>query len=1208
MRLRLKQQRLHEILASSPLSQNHWALRLELSRGHWSEIVNGKHPYPSARTRVRMVEAFGVPLEELFEVEVGADPWAGGDFRRAIADRYLVDTEVGQGGMGAVYLARDVRHGRLVAIKVISPEAVSGIGLAQFQREISAVAQLQHPNILPLFDSGDAVGHPFFVMPLVRGGSLRARLATVSRLGLPEAIALVGGIAAGLAHAHREHILHCDVKPENVLLHESHAWVTDFGIARRLHNEIQEWPRGEGLEISAGTPAYVSPEQASGERDLDARSDVYSLGCMTWEMLAGRPPFTGTNTREVVSRRFLAPPPPLRDLAPEVPGAVQSVIERAMALPRDRRQSGAKEFADELAAAAAGHSRVWSAAGLAASRTAARLRGAPASRRRNRMGGVMRDFAGDIVFALRGMRRAPAFAAVVILTLGLALGANATMFGIVDRLLLRAPPHIAHPDEVYRVNVARFLLGAVREPSAMLSYAAFTDVRDRTTTFSKVAAFTEATLSFGAGSESRPVKAVLTSGQYFDLLGVRPQAGRFYGESEAVLPSGVPVAVVGFGFWQRALGGASRVLGTSISLSGRSYEVIGVAPRGFTGTELADVDVWVPLPAARGPGAPDGTVQWQTNRGWQSIRVIARVRPGVSPEQAETDAARAYHLGHAEMDEYERRAEARLAPLMVAKDARSAGAVPRVARWLWWMAIIVLLIACANVANLMLARGLSRSGEIAVRRALGGGRSRLLRQFATEALVIAAAGCLVGLALARWGGVIVRRVLLPGTSFDGGPIDGRVFAITVAATLFAALCAGLLPLLFGTRGDLAATMRGVSRQATGHPKRLLASLLVAQVGLATVLLVAAGLFVRSLQRVDRLDMGFAPGEMLTINADELRSAVGGSQIAAFLTSTLEQLRAMPGVVAAGAVQGAPFGSSWSTPISIPGFDSIPPQAGGGPYIFRVGASAMEAMQLRLVKGRLIDQSDDRPGAARVTVVSDHMARTLWPREDPLTKCLSVDGGPCASIVGVVADLHRRGLREDPFFAFFVPLGSALDQERMVNQLVVRTDGDPSRMIEPVRRLLLTIRPDLPYITIRPYDAVIAPQARSWRLGATMFTVFGSLSLVMAAIGVFGVLSFSVTQRLPELGIRAALGATPAEVMRTVLASGARAVALGLGAGCLLALLLAGRLEPLLFDVSARDPSAYGVAAGAIAIAALVACMVPGRRAARVDPLRVLRSE
>ena len=441
MRVRLSQQRLLAFLALSRLSQNHWALKLGLSRGHWSEIVNGKHPYPSPKTRERMLEVLGLPFEELFEIEAGIPSWADIDFRRAIADRYLIDSELGQGGMGAVYLARDVRHGRTVAVKVISSEAVSGIGITQFLREIATVAQLQHPHILPLFDSGAVAGHPFYVMPYVRGGSLRARLQSAIRLPVDEAVKLTAGMAAGLQHAHEARILHCDVKPENILLDGSHVYVMDFGVARKLHTEFLPWSQRRELDLSAGTPAYVSPEQASGEKELDTRTDVYSLACVLYEMLAGRAPFEGTTTQAVVARRFIEPPPPLREFAPEIPSLLERAVERGMELEPRRRPATTAEFSTAVSTAAQPASGALARLSIAITRGVSRLR---RSRRglTIRFGSVgMESVWQDFRHALRALRQNPAFATVVALTLALGIGANTAIFSVVCGVLLKPLPH-----------------------------------------------------------------------------------------------------------------------------------------------------------------------------------------------------------------------------------------------------------------------------------------------------------------------------------------------------------------------------------------------------------------------------------------------------------------------------------------------------------------------------------------------------------------------------------------------------------------------------------------------------------------------------------------------------------------------------------------------------------------------------------------------
>ncbi len=332
MRVRLKQQRLLEMLAQSSLSQNHWAIKLGISRGHWSEIVNGKHPYPSPKTRDRLLEVFNVQFEDLFEIESGPAGGSDANFQAAIADRYLIEKELGHGGMGTVYLARDVKHGRLVAVKVVSPEAVSGIGADQFLKEIRYTARLEHHHILGLHDSGQAAGYPFYVMPYIRGGSLRERLERDRQLTVEETLKITRGVAAALTYAHERQMLHCDVKPENILLSEDHPYVADFGISRAIHTEMFEWGQRREIDSSAGTPAYVSPEQATGDQQLDARSDVYSLGCVVFEMLSGEKPFTGTNTMEIVSKRFRETVPDLRQHTPHVSRPLAAAVGRAMAL------------------------------------------------------------------------------------------------------------------------------------------------------------------------------------------------------------------------------------------------------------------------------------------------------------------------------------------------------------------------------------------------------------------------------------------------------------------------------------------------------------------------------------------------------------------------------------------------------------------------------------------------------------------------------------------------------------------------------------------------------------------------------------------------------------------------------------------------------------------------------------------------------------
>ena len=1203
MRVRLKIDRLNQLLAESSLSQNHWAMKLGLSRGHWSEIVNGKHPYPSARTRDRIVEAFGVPLDEVFVIEPGAAVWSQSDFRMAIGPEYLVDQELRQGGMGSVYLARD-HHLRTVAIKVISPEAVSGIGVKQFLKEIATIAHLQHPHILPLFDSGEAAGHPFYVMPYVRTGSLRDRLKLETRLTLAATVDLVEKVAAALEHAHQHQVLHCDVKPENILLDGNHPYVMDFGIARAIHTETFEWGIPRQLDLSAGTPAYVSPEQANGDRNLDGRSDLYSLACVVFEMLAGRPPFEGTTTQAIVARRFLGLAPDLRDFAPELPASVAAVIENGMDLDRARRPATPLAFAARLREAAAGKSRLLSSAGVVSSRAIARVRRRAGLTTPSGVTRMLRDLRQDLVLAGRGIRRSPGFALAVILTLGLALGANATMFGIVDRLLLRPPSHIQRPGEVHRVQVARWFQ-ELRDPAPSLSYPAFLDIRDRSHDLSQVAAVEFTDLSYGTGAEAREVKAVFASGQYFSLLGVRPAVGRFFGEEEDLLPGGVPVAVLGHAFWSAQFAADPAVLGRTVLLNGRSFEIIGVAPRGFTGTEIGQADLWVPFTA--GAAAAGYGTDYPEERGSQFLQVFVRLKDGVSLARANEDIRRAYHEGHADMQEYEARAVASLAPLIAARSPKLTNGEGRVAVWLLGVAVIVLLIACANVANLMLARGVARRSEIAVRQALGVSRGRLFRQLMTESLLLALLGGVTGVLLARVSSSVIRSVILPEVSWGETTLDWRVLGATAIATVVAALLAGLFPLLRTARGDLAGTLHGSTRTSIGHSRRLRMGLLLAQTSLCTVLIIGAGLFVRSMNRVTTLDMGFEPDSLLRVEIDLGVTGMSDPEKVAFLRSAAEQVKELPGVQSTALSIGAPFLTNYATSLRVPGLDTLPRLPGGGPYYFRVSVDFLPTIGGRVMQGRGFTALDDKPGAAPVTVITSRMANALWPNQNPLEKCIIIDDGACSQVVGVIADMNRQGIEENPFMLYFVPLG-ALAAEEVPQYLLVRTRGPAETLVEPIRRDLSELRADLPYISITPFRAMIDRQAQAWRMGSAMFMLFAALSLVIAAVGLYGVLSYSVTQRTHELGIRSAIGATPGHLRRMIITGGLLAAAAGVTVGALCAILLSRQVQTLLFQTSATDPLVFAGAAVLVLAIAILASAIPGIRATRIDPLRALRAE
>jgi transcriptional regulator with XRE-family HTH domain len=573
MRIRLKLDRLIEELSRSNRTQNHWAIKLGLSRGHLSELLNGKHPYPSQKTREKLIVGLGLEFSELFEAEADSDEWShasSASFQAALSGRYLIDEEIGRGGMGTVYLAREVKHGRRVAIKVISPEAVTGVGAKQFLKEIRYTAQLQHHNILTLLDSGEAAGYPYYVMPYITGGSLRDRLRARGPLSVEETFSITRGVAAALAHAHDNRVVHCDVKPENILLSEDHALVADFGIARAVHAEVRALGKPTGIDSSAGTPAYVSPEQASGDPHIDGRTDVYSLGCVLFEMVTGEAPFAGKTTVEVVSRRFTDTVPAAVDRASHIPRGVSAVIQQAMAVDPARRHSSPRQLLEALGTAAAhGRRPIRDSIGLVWSKTRSRLRGpttvSPGGRGESVwLGQVIQD----VGYAVRGFRKHAAQTAVLLSTLALAIGVNSAVFSVFSAVLLRPLP-FPSPDRLVAITEgARG--GAARFTS---SFANFADIRDQNTHFAAVAGFVGTEESVVGGDVPVFASARYVTGDFFRVLGVAPQIGTGLDVAEDG-----QTALIGDAVWRSTFGADPGVLGREIEVSGRRLTIIGVMP------------------------------------------------------------------------------------------------------------------------------------------------------------------------------------------------------------------------------------------------------------------------------------------------------------------------------------------------------------------------------------------------------------------------------------------------------------------------------------------------------------------------------------------------------------------------------------------------------------------------------------------------------
>jgi predicted permease len=832
--------------------------------------------------------------------------------------------------------------------------------------------------------------------------------------------------------------------------------------------------------------------------------------------------------------------------------------------------------------------------------------------RRERLSTLWDTLNHDFRHAARSLARQPGFALTVVITVALAIGVNATMFGVIDRLLLKPPDGVTEPARVFRLYFTRTFSWAGLVTQDGTSFPDFVLFRDQATSFEHVAAFLTTKATLGRGSDAQQVRRTVATAGFFPLLGVRPAIGRFFTVDEDKVPVGEPVMVLSHALWKERFGERPEVVGSVVHLGNRAYTVIGVAPAGFTGVDLEPSDLWVPLSAEGGTMAGE---DWHRSRRSTWIRIIARLRPTASVSQADAEATALFQRGLAESTSntapaMDSTARAALGPLDVARGPVSYGATRsvRVATWLSAMALVVLLIAGANIVNLLLMRGAQRQRDIAVRAALGINRGRLVRMLLTESVLLTCVGGAAGFLLAFWGSHVVRELLLPGIAWGGPPIDGRVLLVTVVLTVATGVLTGLAPALQAGRLDVVSRLRAGAREGTYRRSAARSALLILQAGLAMVLLVGAGLFVRSLDRVLGLDMGFDASRVLVAELDVSGVEITGTRLREYYREARERVSRVPGIDGAALATSIPFYSSTSARLRVPGRDSLPATKDGGPYIVEVTPEYFPVMGTRIIRGRGFLPTD-REGAPRVAIVSETFARLVWPAETALGKCLRIgaDTVPCTEIVGVAQDAKRQTLATVPVMQYYVPLDQR--QIRMsAPVLLVRTRADQSTPVSLVRRELQRELPDAPYIDIRSLETLVDPQIQPWHLGAAMFALFGFLALLIAALGLYGVIAYEVVQRRHEFGVRLALGATPASVLGLVIGRAVRLVVFGLGAGSAIALGASGHVEALLFDTSPRDPWVFAAVGVTLIGMALLAGAIPSWRAMRVDPAITLRTE
>lgn len=834
--------------------------------------------------------------------------------------------------------------------------------------------------------------------------------------------------------------------------------------------------------------------------------------------------------------------------------------------------------------------------------------------RRDRSGasgaGGQRDWLGswglDLRDAWRGLRRTPGITLAVLTILTLGVAANSVMVGTIDQLLFRAPSGVADPDRVRRVYFGTEsprpgqLRGAERH-----SYPFVSALRDGVPAFERAAVTHRVDATLGSGPGARQVAVDLVDAVYFSLIGVQPELGRFFSETEVSASAVAPVVVLSNRLWRAQFGGDRAVVGRDVFVEGRPLTVIGVGPRDFVGLDNEAADMWSLLPTL----APTVIgAEWATSPGRFVFGLVALLRPGTDPAIADSQATAVFRRVAAQSGMFGQEGTAFTAPLVRMDSPNGILPQGRVSLWLLGVSAIVLLISVANVAGLLLTRAIARRREVAVKLALGVSRGRLIRQFLTEAALLACGAVMLALGVAAAGGHLVQSALLPGFAWRETVIDVPVLATTVAIGLVTAFGVGMLPAFQGASTDPAVALRTGGRRDRPRHGVVRTSLLLVQVGLCVLLLVGAGLFTRSLYAVLSKDVGLDLDRIVQVR---MPSRPGQSLDAvdaeyAAIAAKLTRLSKVESVVVSRGSAPLSWGASVSTRPE--GWDLSALNGRDTPGLFGVDERYFATLGMRVVRGRGFT-GDDVRDAAPVLVANRAFADEFYPGVDPIGQCVLVGSSrPCLKVIGLVDNslVYSRTVVRDT--QVFLPASHPAVRRHEPSALLVRTTGLASDVVDQVRAVVQGASPDMPFVPVDDLAALTAPQLQPWRLGMTMFLLFAGIALVIAMVGVYTALAHAVAQRTHEIGIRIALGASRAQVVVHIARTAAVIIGVGLAGGMLLALGIAPSVADLLFETAPRDPAVYLIAACVLIVASATATLVPIRRTAAVDPVIALRAE
>jgi putative ABC transport system permease protein len=800
----------------------------------------------------------------------------------------------------------------------------------------------------------------------------------------------------------------------------------------------------------------------------------------------------------------------------------------------------------------------------------------------------MDSFVSDLRYGLRLLRKSPGFASVTILTLALGIGANTAIYSVVDAVLVRPLPY-ADPDRLVMVWEDASDLSFPRNTPAPGNYFSW---KAMNRVFADIAATRGASANLTLGGPPEQIVGRRVTANFFSVLGVEPVVGRTFTEAED--QEGAAVTVISYGLWQRRYGGDPNIIGSELMMNGSRRTIVGVMPRGFV-FRSREIDFWNPI---------QFTPAETTLRGSHFLNVVARLSPGVTLEQAREDMQDVARRLAAEYPTTNARVGSVVIP--VKEDVLGDRGLQLVV--LMAAAGCVLLIACANIASLLLSRGMARRHETAVRAALGATGGRLATQMVIESLILALAGGTLGVLLAPVGMTVLASLvpdgLLPSTA---SMLDVRLFGFAIALALATGLLFSVVPAAQSVRASIGHALQQGGRTRIGGRSFARDLLVVAQVATALVLLVSAGLLVRTLENLRSIDLGFKPEHLVTMRTT-LPTPTYQDPTArlAFYERVVAGITSLPGVVGAAYVNTLPFQSVGNTSgYSIEGREV----AQGQDSLFRVGTSDyLRTIGVELVEGRLL-QEDDGRDAPPVVVINETFAKAHWPGESPLGHRVRYGGPtqPWRTIVGVVKDVRERGYELAMKPGSYIPYAQNLTSW-FPEHLIVRTNGDPVTIVQAVRRIVAGIDPDQPIAAVRTMQNIVDLDVADRNDQTRLVGAFAVLALLLASIGLYGVLSFGVAQRAREIGLRMALGASSGSVTRLVIARGLGLTALGVAIGLTLATLVTRILGALLYGVAATDPMTYLGVVGLLAVVSLAACSLPALRAARVDPMDVLRQD